>query len=60
MKKLTILFILVFIASCAPEKISADLLVKNATIYTVNKNFDTAEAYSSRFISEKCYYLYSK
>jgi len=45
MKKLTILFILVFIASCAPEKIPADLLVKNATIYTVNKNFDTAEAF---------------
>lgn len=45
MRKLTILFILVFIASCAPEKIPADLLVKNATIYTVNKNFDTAEAF---------------
>tara|TARA_R110002072_G_scaffold18623_1_gene69520 strand:+ start:43016 stop:44653 length:1638 start_codon:yes stop_codon:yes gene_type:complete len=33
------------LTSCAPEKISADLLVKNATIYTVNETFDTANAF---------------
>jgi len=31
--------------NCAPEKISADLLVKNATIYTVNDAFETANAF---------------
>lgn len=31
--------------SCAPEKVSADLLVKNATIYTVNDAFETANAF---------------
>ncbi|QIE59067.1 amidohydrolase [Rasiella rasia] len=36
---------LLILTSCAPEKISADLLVKNATIYTVNQNFDTANAF---------------
>ena len=36
---------IVLLFSCAPEKISADLLVKNATIYTVNENFDTANAF---------------
>ncbi|WP_034259116.1 amidohydrolase [Altibacter lentus] len=30
--------------SCAPERITADLLVKNANIYTVNHGFDTATA----------------
>ena len=32
------------IASCAPEKLPADLLIKNATIYTVDKDFSTANA----------------
>ncbi|WP_432410174.1 amidohydrolase [Rasiella sp. SM2506] len=31
--------------NCAPEKISADLLVKNATIYTVTDVFETANAF---------------
>ncbi len=30
--------------SCAPEKIDADLLIKNGTIYTVNTAFDMADA----------------
>lgn len=33
------------IFSCAPEKIPADLLVKNATIYTVDKDFSKAHAF---------------
>jgi len=45
MKKLITLFLLSLLISCAPEKIPADLLVKNATIYTVNKNFDTENAF---------------
>jgi predicted amidohydrolase YtcJ len=35
----------IFVISCAPEKIPADLLVKNANIYTVNANFDTEKAF---------------
>ena len=45
MKKLFALFLLSLLISCAPEKIPADLLVKNATIYTVNENFDTENAF---------------
>ncbi|EDM43341.1 hypothetical protein SCB49_01262 [unidentified eubacterium SCB49] len=30
--------------SCAPEKIDADLLIKNGTIYTVNTDFDVTNA----------------
>jgi predicted amidohydrolase YtcJ len=33
------------IFSCAPDKIPADLLVKNATIYTVNETFDKVDAF---------------
>ena len=33
------------IISCASEKTSADLLVKNANIYTVNENFEMASAF---------------
>ncbi len=47
MRILTTLLILIFI-SCAPEKIPADLLVKNANIYTVNGSFDTAKAFVVR------------
>jgi len=45
MKKLLFLLPLLAIFSCTSEKESADLLVKNATIYTVNSNFETAEAF---------------
>src|SRR5690606_14323903 len=44
MKKLLFLLLAISIASCAPEKLSADLLIKNATIYTVDKDFSTANA----------------
>jgi predicted amidohydrolase YtcJ len=45
--KYFILFLtsLLLLTSCAPEKISADLLVKNATIYTVNDAFEIANAF---------------
>lgn len=44
MKKLLFLFITISLFSCAPEKLPADLLLKNATIYTVDKDFSTANA----------------
>ena len=44
MYKLLIVFS-VLVISCAPKKIPADLLVKNANIYTVNENFDTEKAF---------------
>lgn len=44
MKKLLFLFITISLFSCAPEKLPADLLIKNATIYTVDKDFSTANA----------------
>ncbi|MBK5213916.1 MAG: amidohydrolase [Flavobacteriaceae bacterium] len=44
MKKLLFLLIAISIASCAPDKLPADLLIKNATIYTVDKDFSTANA----------------
>lgn len=44
MKKLLFLLLAISIASCAPDKIAADLLIKNATIYTVDKDFSTANA----------------
>lgn len=44
MKKLLFLLLAISIASCAPEKLPADLLIKNATIYTVDKDFSTANA----------------
>ena len=45
MKYFPLFLIAVLCYNCAPEKISADLLVKNATIYTVNESFDTANAF---------------
>ncbi len=44
MKKILFLLLSALIASCAPEKLPADLLIKNATIYTVDKDFSTANA----------------
>ena len=45
MKKLLLLLLTTTaIASCAPDKLPADLLIKNATIYTVDKDFSTANA----------------
>ena len=45
MKKLCLLFCGFVVISCAPDKIPADLLVKNAIVYTVNENFDKASAF---------------
>lgn len=39
MKKLLLLLISIAVISCAPDRIPADLLVKNANIYTVNEGF---------------------
>jgi predicted amidohydrolase YtcJ len=44
MKNILFLLLALVIASCAPEKLPADLLIKNATIYTVDKDFSTANA----------------
>lgn len=44
MQKLLFLLTAITIFSCAPDKIPADLLIKNATIYTVDKDFSTATA----------------
>ncbi|MBT0608853.1 amidohydrolase [Aequorivita echinoideorum] len=44
MKKILSLFIAITLFSCAPDKIPADLLIKNATIYTVDKDFSIANA----------------
>ena len=44
MKNILYLSSLIFFISCA-NKLKADLLVKNAAIYTVNENFDLAEAF---------------
>ena len=48
MKYLVFLLSTFLFYNCAPEKISADLLVKNATIYTVNNAFETANAFVVR------------
>ncbi len=45
MKQFVFLLSLFLFLSCAPEKIPADLLVKNATVYTVNDAFETANAF---------------
>ncbi len=45
MKKLLFLSILFFLFSCTSEKTKVDLLVKNATVYNVNSDFETAEAF---------------
>ena len=42
------LLLIAALGSCVPEKESADLLVKNATIYTVNDAFDTVSAFVVR------------
>lgn len=44
-QSLVFLLTCVLFFSCAPEKIDADLLVKNATIYTVDSDFSIAKAF---------------
>jgi predicted amidohydrolase YtcJ len=45
MKKILFIGVVISILSCTSEKVKTDLLVKNATIYTVNEGFDIAEAF---------------
>lgn len=45
MKKLLLPVLLLFIIACKQQKQSADLLVKNARVYTVNDKFDTVSAF---------------
>jgi len=46
MKKLTILLILIISFSCSEEKQTVDSILINANVYTVNTNFDKAEAFA--------------
>ena len=46
MKNLLFIFVLTFIFSCSKEKQQADAIIVNANVYTVNANFDTAEAFA--------------
>ncbi|WP_203293308.1 amidohydrolase [Luteirhabdus pelagi] len=45
MKNIFFFGALILMLSCAPEKVPADLLVKNATIYTVDDSFSEASAF---------------
>lgn len=45
MKYFMLLLSVCLLINCAPEKTPADLLVKNATIYTVNDTFEIANAF---------------
>ena len=44
MKKYFLFVLLISLFSCDTKE-TADLLVKNASVYTVNENFDTATAF---------------
>lgn len=46
MKKLFFLFFIALIFSCESEKTEVDSIVINANVYTVNANFDKAEAFA--------------
>lgn len=46
MKKLLVLFFVALIFSCENDKIEVDSIIVNANIYTVNDNFDKAEAFA--------------
>jgi len=47
MKKInSLLLLLLLIFSCADEKTSVDTIVFNANVYTVNENFEKAEAFA--------------
>ena len=46
MKKLLVFFLITTIFSCKNEKIKVDSIVINANVYTVNSNFDKAEAFA--------------
>lgn len=46
MKKLVVFLFVAFMFSCESEKTEVDSIVVNANIYTVNDNFDRAEAFA--------------
>src|SRR5690606_33138848 len=46
MKKLILSAILLSVFSCSKENQQVDILVINANVYTVNSNFDKAEAFA--------------
>ena len=47
MRKIYTLLLLLSLVACnSNSKITADLIVTNAVVYTVNDNFDTAEAFA--------------
>ena len=46
MKKLLVLFLIATIFSCESEKTEVDTIVINANVYTVNSEFDKAEAFA--------------
>jgi len=45
MNKIWPLLLLLFAAACKQKDYNADLLVKNALVYTVDSNFTTADAF---------------
>lgn len=45
MKKLLPLLLPLFLIACKQKQYNADLLVKNAMVYTVDNNFDTVSAF---------------
>lgn len=46
MRKLLSIFVLIVIFSCKKDKEQVDTIVINANVYTVNSNFDKAEAFA--------------
>src|SRR5690554_603227 len=48
MKKILLLFATVLLLSCSSRE-SVDLLIKNAVVYTVNKDFETASGFVVRY-----------
>ena len=48
MKKILLLFATVLLLSCSSRE-SVDLLIKNALVYTVNKDFETASGFVVRY-----------
>ncbi len=46
MKKLSVIILLILVVSCSNEKPSADTIVFNANVYTVNPNFEKVEAFA--------------
>ena len=45
-KKLLLIFLLITVFACEKDKLQADLIVTNANIYTVNNDFNKAEAFA--------------